>query len=101
VRVVRKRHPMEGRELAVLGWMRRHGSLELCLVLPDGSKSLIPAAWTDLPVAPEPAASATTTIGSLSDLLRAAAVVGGLVRRLEPAGRDDRPTGEEGGSQCS
>ncbi len=27
--------------------MRRHGVLELLLVLPDGSKSLVPAGWTD------------------------------------------------------
>ncbi len=27
--------------------MRRHGAVELLLVLPDGSKSLVPAAWTD------------------------------------------------------
>jgi len=93
VRIVRKRHPFEGRELAVLGWMRRHGSLELCLVLPDGSKSLIPAAWTDLDAAAQPEAGGT--IGSLSDLLRAAAVAGGLVRRLEQTDRDDRPVGEQ------
>jgi hypothetical protein len=29
------------------GSLRRHGRLELLLVLPDGSKSLVPAAWTD------------------------------------------------------
>ena len=27
--------------------MRRHGMVELLLELPDGSKSLVPAAWTD------------------------------------------------------
>ena len=46
--VTRRRHPLEGQSLRVLGGMRRHGRLELLLVLPDGSKSLIPAAWTDL-----------------------------------------------------
>ena len=44
--VTRERHPLAGRELRVLGGMRRHGQLELLLVLPDGSKSLVPAAWT-------------------------------------------------------
>ena len=44
--ITRVRHPLEGRELRVLGGMRRHGRLELLLVLPDGSKSLVPAAWT-------------------------------------------------------
>ena len=38
----------------LLGWMHRHGSLELLLVLPDGTKSLIPAEWTDLESAPAP-----------------------------------------------
>src|SRR5215218_10985013 len=46
--VTRRRHPLEGQSLRELGRMRRHGRLELLLVLPDGSKSLIPAAWTDL-----------------------------------------------------
>ena len=48
--VVRERHPLRGRALRVLGRMRRHGRLELLLELPDGSKCLIPAAWTDLAV---------------------------------------------------
>ena len=38
VLVTRPRHPLEGRELRVLGGMHRHGRLELLLVLPDGSK---------------------------------------------------------------
>ena len=48
VTVTRPRHPLEGRELRVLGGMRRHGQPELLLVLPDGAKRLVPAAWTDL-----------------------------------------------------
>ena len=44
--ITRPRHPLEGRELRVLGGMHRHGRLELLLVLPDGSKRLIPAEWT-------------------------------------------------------
>ena len=44
--IMRPRHPLAGRELRVLGGMRRHGRLELLLVLPDGSKRLIPAEWT-------------------------------------------------------
>jgi len=42
--VTRPRHPLEGLSLPVLGRLRRHGRLELLLVLPDGSKSMIPAA---------------------------------------------------------
>ena len=48
VTLTRRQHPFEGRSLRVLGSMRRHGAAELLVVLPDGSKRLIPAAWTDL-----------------------------------------------------
>ena len=47
MRITRPRHPLQDRSLRVLGGMRRHGVMELLLELPDGSKSLIPAAWTD------------------------------------------------------
>jgi hypothetical protein len=78
---VRKRHPFEAQALVVLGGMRRHGSLDLVLVLPDGSRSLIPAAWTDLEPLPEQAAGQTQTLARLSDLLRASAVAKELLRR--------------------
>ena len=32
----------------MLGGMRRHGERELLVVLPDGSKRLVPASWTGL-----------------------------------------------------
>ncbi|WP_131803182.1 DUF5372 family protein, partial [Parafrankia colletiae] len=47
VRLTRPGHPFDGCELRVLGRMRRHGALELVLELPDGSKSMMPSAWTD------------------------------------------------------
>ncbi len=75
----------------MLGWMRRHGDLEPCLVLPDGSKSLIPASWTDLGGAVERRPGAGT-LGSASELLHAATLVGGLVHRLESAGMIGRPS---------
>src|SRR5262249_50928610 len=46
--VRREHHPLFGTWLPVYGWMRRHGRLDLILVLPDGSKSLMPGSWTDL-----------------------------------------------------
>ncbi len=46
--IIRPRHPLHGRELRVLGRMRRHGVRELLVEIPDGSKRLIPASWTDL-----------------------------------------------------
>lgn len=93
--IVRRGHPFEGRSLAVFGWMRKHGRVELCLVLPDGSKSLIPAAWTDIDAGPEPEAGAGT-LGSLVDLLHARAVVDGLIHRAAAVSAKDagQPTEE-------
>src|SRR6516165_8891687 len=51
VTIVRSRHPFEGSALDVLGWCNRRNELHLTLVLPDGTRALIPAAWTDLPIA--------------------------------------------------
>src|SRR5437667_10600974 len=48
VTIVRAGHPFEGKSLAVLRAIHRHGRLYLLLILPDGSKSLIPADWTDI-----------------------------------------------------
>ena len=86
--------------LAVFGWMRKHGQLELCLVLPDGSKSLIPAAWTDLDGDAEPAGTAET-LGSLADFLHARAVVDGLIHRAEAAQREGCGEADRGGPACS
>ena len=79
VRVVRARHPWEGESLALMGWMRRRGVLELILVLPDGSHLMVPAAWTDLQ-APAGELDRAGTLGSLDDLLAARRVVDGLLR---------------------
>ncbi|MCP4226325.1 MAG: hypothetical protein GY773_23560, partial [Actinomycetia bacterium] len=70
--VSRSRHPLVGERLQVLGRRRHRGVLELLVVLPDGSKTLMPAAWTDL----EPAVTdQTPAVGSLADLLEAVALV--------------------------
>ena len=66
----------------MLGWMRRHGALDLLLLLPDGSRSLIPAGWTDLAPGPSTEAPAPATLGTLADLLQAGRVVAGLRRSL-------------------
>jgi len=104
VLITRPRHPLQGRELRVLGGMRRHGRLELLLVLPDGSKSLIPAAWTGLgggeAAAGGDGGGTAATLGSLGDLLAACVLVtalrarSGCVRgqaaRKPPAKEDSR-----------
>src|SRR5215831_10120469 len=90
VTIVRTRHPFDGRSLNVVGKTHREGRLILVLILPDGSKSLIPADWTDL-VRPAqlPSTPTTTILGSLQDLLHARAVVDALLDRLAPATSED------------
>jgi hypothetical protein len=69
--------PLLGESLLVYGWMRRHGRLDLILVLPDGSKSLVPGSWTDLgpQIAGAPESEPSGGLASVSQLLRARAVV--------------------------
>ena len=100
--VTRRRHPLEGQSLRELGRMRRHGRLELLLVLPDGSKSLIPAAWTDLDRAADStdtdADAVVATLGSLADLLAGCVVVADLVERRQAAGKS--PCKEDTHAAC-
>jgi len=81
--VRREHHPLLGKQLLVYGWMRRHGRLDLILVLPDGSKSLVPASWTDLDpqIAGRPEPEPSGGLASVSQLLRARAVVDALLAR--------------------
>ncbi len=75
--VTRDRHPFQGRVLRVLGRMLRHGVAEFLVVLPDGSKTLIPAGFTDAVAAPTPRAA--VTVGSVEDLVQLASVVESLL----------------------
>jgi len=84
VLVTRPRHPLEGRELRVLGGMHRHGRLELLLVLPDGSKRLIPAEWTSQHTdggAGQDGGGTAATVGSVADLLAASVLVAAFSAR--------------------
>jgi Family of unknown function (DUF5372) len=101
VTLTRPRHPFEGRLLQVLGSMRRHGTTELLVVLPDGSKRLIPTAWTDLeqPAGAEGPGDAAT-LGPVPDLLQLSVLISGLwaraaecreqAARKSPCKEDDR-----------
>src|SRR6266487_255598 len=103
VRITRARHPMRGKQLPVLGQRRRQGQLELLVVLPDGSKSLIPAAWTDLDGADVGAATDTAALGSLAQLLHACTVVRALLARAqgrEQAARQS-PCEEDNRAACA
>jgi hypothetical protein len=81
VTVTRVRHPLQGKSLRVLGGMRRHRDLELLLVLPDGSKSLVPAAWTDAEASGADGAAVAATLGSLTDLLHVCELIAELMQR--------------------
>ncbi|MGO4570315.1 hypothetical protein AB4Z52_36235, partial [Rhizobium sp. 2YAF20] len=45
--ITRKKHAFEGLQLIVIGGLTRRGVSLLLVVLPDGSRSLVPVAWTD------------------------------------------------------
>src|ERR1700739_2431483 len=86
VTILRERHPFEGRSLQIMGTIKRRGTLLLLVVLPDGSRSLIPASWTDWYTgadgAPESAvALRELCMASLADLLSARVLVDALLSR--------------------
>jgi len=76
--------------------MRRHGTLGLILVLPDGTRRLVPAAWTDVEPVASPSARPRETLGALFDLLNAGRVLAALARRLENWPDDGDHPVEEG-----
>ena len=86
VTIVRTRHPFEGKSLVVLKSMHQKGRLLLLLILPDGSKSLIPGDWTDIASTTQPhvvvTSNQTATLGSQESLFHARAVVDALLGRL-------------------
>jgi hypothetical protein len=101
VTILRERHPFEGRSLQLMGIVKRRGTLLLLVVLPDGSRSLIPAGWTDwktTQVVDEPSTSGSrrreACLAPLTDLLHARAIVDALLGRclipqLEPAADEE------------
>jgi hypothetical protein len=70
---------MDGQPVRVLGRLRRHGVVELLVVLADGSKRMIPQAWTD--AQPGDGCDEAATLGGLGDLLGACVLVSALSRR--------------------
>jgi Family of unknown function (DUF5372) len=92
VTIIRPRHPFEGKLLELLRTMHRKGRLYLILILPDGTKSLIPADWTDFVVVtcpgPKLSACAGGKLGSIEDLLHTCAVTDALLNRLAAITRE-------------
>ena len=91
VTITRERHVFEGQSLAAISSIRRRGVLLVLVVLPDGSRSLIPAEWTDW--SPEQAdrtpaedvGDGDHDLGRLGDLLHLRKVIEALSRRLRLA----------------
>ena len=84
VRVVRRGHPFDGWELAVLRcWRTADGQLRLWVELPDGRQRALPASWTSLEALPDDLPRARGRTADYAALLK-------LVEALEPRcrGRD-------------
>ena len=87
VMVTRLRHPFAGQRLEVIGAMRKLGREELLVVLPDGSKTLMPAAWTDHagPGADQEAHQQAAVLAAPADLVTAWVLISALRARAEGA----------------
>lgn len=89
--ILREHHPLQGQTLEVFSRVQRRGVLYLTLVLPDGSRSMIPAAWTDfipnrhkIPRTHQPLDS-SGIIGTVLHLLCTRKVVDALLLRIDSA----------------
>ena len=100
VRVVRPGHPLHGLDLPVWGRLRLRGVAMVVLVLPDGSKKRIPAAWAGEGGRGNPGAPAAAVVAGTADLLRLLRVISGVpatagnraeqAARQSPGKEDDR-----------
>jgi len=90
VTITRERHAFEGQSLAVISSIQRRGILLVLVVLPDGSRSLIPADWTDWNAEQArrtPAdAGGAHDLGRLGDLLHLRKVIDALYDRPRRVG---------------
>jgi hypothetical protein len=88
--VTRPRRPLKGLRLPVIGAMRRLGRDELLVVLPDGSKTLMPTVWIDrdTTTANEGQAldQATAVLAAPVELLYARELVASLRARADAGG---------------
>ena len=83
----------------MLGRSRRGGELHLNLVLPDGTRSLVPASWTDQVDASAAKHDETSIqpslLASCAQLLDARVIVDGLMRHDEAAHSSASPEAKE------
>lgn len=88
--ITKNLHPLQGKSLDVLGWLHRNEILHLTLVLPDGTRSYIPAEWTNLSkLCPKKfnsskSKTATNLIASTSNLLQIRKIVDALLGKGYP-----------------
>jgi hypothetical protein len=93
VTITRAGHAFEGRPLGVISRLKRRGEPLLLVELPDGSRTYIPVAWTDLggedgDATGTPASEAG--IGRLEQFLHLRALVDALLAR-----RGESPAADE------
>jgi hypothetical protein len=98
VTITRRKDPLDGQRVRVLGRLRRHGQAELLVVLPDGSKRMIPQTWTDAEPAGEGDAGAT--LGALGDLVAAYVLVSALASSEEGQAARQSPCKEDFDAAC-
>ena len=99
-REMRPGHPLHGLDLPVWGRLRLRGVAMVVLVLPDGSKERIPAAWAHEGGGENPAVPAAAVVAAAGDLLRLLRVISGIpatagnraeqAARQSPGKEDDR-----------
>lgn len=81
VKITRTKHCLENQSLEVLGKMMRKGQTQLLVLLPDGSKTLMPASWTDFASGGAKSEhSAPGVLGRLDDLVAIRALVDRLAQ---------------------
>jgi hypothetical protein len=99
VTITRHRDPLQGQRVQVLRrWRRKHGRVDLLVVLPNGGKRLIPQAWTDAEAVGDVAADwddPAATLATVADLSAAAVIVAALVRRNHEEQAASQSTREE------
>jgi hypothetical protein len=102
VTITREGHAFEGRLLAVLRRLKRRAVPELLVELPDGSRTHIPAAWTDLSASDGDANGTPANhsgIGRLEDLLHLRLVTDALLERRGESLLDDKEKQHAAGAE--
>jgi hypothetical protein len=98
VRVTRRHHALQGKLLEVFAKLRHKGKPHFLLVLPDGSRSYIPVAWTDFVSSTENPDPNHPMVASAGDLLRLRQRVDCLLHRIhaDPTTSQTSQTQENG-----